>query len=102
MQTLSVFSTALIMVLLFPSMIWGQRPNDRIEDILIVGIRRVQESTIFYYIQTQKNGSYEKAQVLRDFKSLLNTNFFEDLTVKIRKGETGIIVIFEVIVFIFE
>ena len=96
MQTLSVFSTALIMVLLFPSMIWGQSPNDRIEDILIVGNRRVQESTIFYYIQTQKNGSYEKAQVLRDFKSLLNTNFFEDLTVRIRKGETGIIVIFEV------
>ncbi len=61
-----------------------------------MGNRRIQESTISYYIQTQKSGSFDRAQILRDFRSLLNTNFFEDITVKTRQGDTGIIVIFEV------
>ena len=85
----------LLTLWLCPS-IWAQSPADRIEDILVVGNRRIQESTISYYIQTQKSGSFDRAQILRDFRSLLNTNFFEDITVKTRQGDTGIIVIFEV------
>jgi len=74
----------------------AQDTKDRIEDVVVVGNRRIRESTIFYYIQTQKNGPYDEAQILRDYRSLLNTNFFEDLTVKRRQGETGVVVIFEV------
>lgn len=74
----------------------AQETKDRIEDVVVVGNRRIRESTIFYYIQTQKNGPYDEAQILRDYRSLLNTNFFEDLTVKSRQGETGLVVIFEV------
>ncbi len=90
----------LIVTSLLGLVAWGaiaaQSPADRIEDVLVVGNRRIQESTIFYYIQTQKGGPYNRAQILRDYRSLLNTNFFDEITLKTREGETGIIVIFEV------
>lgn len=67
-----------------------------IEDIRIVGNRRIREETILYYIQSRSNSVFELAQVLRDYRALLNTNFFEDATVKRQDGDTGVIVIFEV------
>ena len=81
---------------LFLGDVQAQGPTDRIEDVLIVGNRRIRESTIFYYIQTQKNGPYNESQILRDYRSLLNTNFFDDITVKRRQGDTGVVVVFEV------
>ena len=90
----------LIVTFVLCLLVWGaisaQSPADRIEDILVVGNRRIRESTIFYYIQTQKNGPYNLSQILRDYRSLLNTNFFDDITVKTRQGETGVIILFEV------
>ena len=88
--------TIFALCLMFWGTIAAQSPADRIEDVLVVGNRRIRESTIFYYIQTQKNGPYNRSQILRDYKSLLNTNFFDEITLKTRAGETGIIVIFEV------
>ena len=75
---------------------YGQARFTRVEDVLIVGNRRILESTVLFYVQTQEGGLYDEAQILRDYRSLLGTNFFDDLTVKIRSGETGAIVVFEV------
>ena len=88
--------TTFVLCLLVWGAISAQSPADRIEDVLVVGNRRIRESTIFYYIQTQKNGPYNRSQILRDYKSLLNTDFFDDITLKTRQGETGVIIIFEV------
>ena len=88
--------TTFVLCLLVWGAISAQSPADRIEDVLVVGNRRIRESTIFYYIQTQKNGPYNRSQILRDYKSLINTNFFDEITLKTRQGETGIIIIFEV------
>lgn len=74
----------------------GQQPPQRVEDVRIVGNRRVVESTIRYYIQTKEQDVYDEQQVLRDYRSLLNTNFFSDASVKTQSGEIGVIVIFEV------
>ena len=67
-----------------------------IEDVRIVGNRRIQESTILYYVQTKKQDVYNEDQILRDYRSILNTNWFEDAKVKIQQGDIGAIVIFEV------
>ncbi len=61
-----------------------------------MGNRRIPESTIRYYIQSKENDRYNEEQVLRDYRNLLNTNFFVDAKVKKLKGETGTIVLFEV------
>ncbi len=69
---------------------------EQIEEIRIVGNRRIQESTILYYIQSKEGDFYSEEQILRDYRGLLNTNFFHDAKVRIQKGEIGVIVIFEV------
>ena len=74
----------------------SQTPIERIEDIRIVGNRRIQETTIRYYIQSKANDIYNPELVRRDYRSLLNTNFFQDATVRVRGGETGVVVVFEV------
>jgi len=71
-------------------------PPRRVESIVITGNRRIPSSTILYYIQSKENDPYNEQQVLRDYRNLLNTNFFSDARVLIREGETGIIIIFEV------
>ena len=70
--------------------------RETIDQILIRGNRRIRESTILYYIQTRERDEFDRARVLRDFRTLLNTNFFEDATLKRQDGETGVILIFEV------
>ncbi len=94
----SMVRLQLIAILIVASVgaVVAQAPTERVEQVLIVGNRRIPESTILYYVQTQPNGAYNEAQVLRDYRSLLGTDFFEDVSVKIRQGETGVIVVFEV------
>jgi len=76
---------------------WAQnQPPKQVEDVRIVGNRRIQESTILYYVQTKKQDIYNEDQILRDYRSILNTSWFEDAKVKIQQGEIGVIVIFEV------
>ena len=72
-------------------------PLRQIEEIRIVGNRRIPESTIRYYIQSKEEDAYREEQVLRDYRSLLNTNFFEDAQVKYLEGEVGVVIIFEVV-----
>jgi outer membrane protein insertion porin family len=75
---------------------WAQETPQRIEDIRIIGNRRIPESTILYYVQSNENDPYNEQQILRDYRSLLNTNFFSDARVLVEEGDTGYIVLFEV------
>ena len=72
------------------------QPPDRLEEIRVVGNRRILESTVRYYIQSKENDPYNSGQILRDYRSLLNTDFFSDIKVKRLAGETGWVIIFEV------
>ncbi len=87
---------ALVTLFCVTGAVLGQAASERVEDVLIIGNRRILESTILYYVQTQPNGPYNEAQVLRDYRSLLATDFFDDVTLRVRQGETGIVVVFEV------
>ncbi len=73
-----------------------EQASQRIEEIRIIGNRRIPESTVRFYIQSKENDLYNEQQILRDYRSLLGTNFFRDATVKWQQGETGIVVIYEV------
>ena len=95
----SRFLFSLLFLLAFPSLLLGlqeNQPPQRVEEVRVVGNRRIPESTIVYYIQTKENDPYNEQQILRDFRGLLRTNFFSDAKVMIDQGETGVIVIFEV------
>jgi len=86
----------LFIIIILGSISLGQDQLERVEEVRIIGNRRILESTITYYIQTKANDPYNENQILRDYRSLLNTNFFEDAKVLVDEGLTGKIVIFEV------
>lgn len=85
--------------LLFPPLFGqiGQLTEQRIEEIRIVGNRRIPESTVRYYIQSKEELLYDEDQAMRDYSTLLNTNFFADAKLKKMDGENGVILIFEFI-----
>jgi outer membrane protein insertion porin family len=85
------------LTLLFPSLLGqaGQLTEQRIEEIRIVGNRRIPESTVRYYIQSKEELLYDEQQALRDYSTLLNTNFFADASLRRMDGEAGVILIFE-------
>jgi outer membrane protein insertion porin family len=87
----------LALTLLSPSVLGQaiQVSDQRIEEIRIVGNRRIPESTVRYYIQSKEELLYDEEQALRDFDTLLNTNFFADAKIKRMEGESGVILIFE-------
>ena len=91
---------ALLALTLFSSFLLGQGSqlsDQRIEEIRIVGNRRIPESTVRYYIQSKEELLYDETQVLRDYSTLLNTNFFADAKIKWMEGENGVILIFELV-----
>lgn len=95
---------AILLLLLSPvGSVWdsllAQQAEDqprRVEEVRIVGNRRIPEQTIEYYIQIKENDLYSEQQVLRDYRSILNTNFFSEARVLTQDGDIGVIVIFEV------
>ena len=95
-RTLRLFIPLFFCAHLLAQISLAQPAPQRIEDIRIVGNRRIPEATISYYLQSRVDDVYNEQRILRDYRSLLNTNFFQDAKVKIQTGETGVIVIFEV------
>lgn len=69
---------------------------DRIEDVHIVGNRRVQEETIRYYIHTQKGDIHSTDRLKIDYRSLWNTGFFSNVILLEERGESGVIATFRV------
>ncbi|MDA2930484.1 hypothetical protein MYX84_11145, partial [Acidobacteria bacterium AH-259-O06] len=46
----------------------ADKPPQRIEEIRIIGNRRVPESTIRYYLQSKEEDAYNEQQILRDYR----------------------------------
>jgi outer membrane protein insertion porin family len=70
----------------------SQRPN--IERIDIRGNRRVPEDTIRFYIQSRPGEPYDAGRLELDLRALYKANFFENVEVDERDGDTGKIVTF--------
>jgi outer membrane protein insertion porin family len=81
--------------LMLSPLAWGQqadRPN--IERVDIRGNRRVPEDTIRFYIQSRQGEPYDEARLELDLRALYKANFFENIEVEERDGDTGKIVTF--------
>src|SRR4026207_2318098 len=75
-------------------------PQQRIvENVDIVGNRRLRKDDILYYIQTRQGDPYNVEQVQRDYQTLLSLTFFDKTATRVLT-ETGprggVNVIFEV------
>ncbi|MBV9183590.1 MAG: outer membrane protein assembly factor BamA [Acidobacteria bacterium] len=80
--------TSILRVLLFflglascPYPIFGQE-NNLVVDIVVHGNRSVPRDVILAHVFTHKGDLYDPASILRDFNSLWNTQFFEDIRIE--------------------
>lgn len=71
-------------------------PQERIEEVRIVGNRRIQEETIRYYIHTQRGDIYSEDRLRIDYRALWNTGFFSSVTLTKTYGDAAVIPVFQV------
>src|SRR3974390_3020665 len=71
-----------------------QTPRPTIERIDIRGNRRIQEDNIRFYIQSRAGESFDEGRLELDLRALYKANFFENIEVEERDGDTGKIVTF--------
>src|SRR5437867_3432230 len=78
----------------------AQQPQPRlVENVDIIGNRRLRKDDILYYIQTRVGDTYSDAQVARDLQTILALNFFDKVATKVSTEigpRGGVNVIFEV------
>src|ERR1041385_5871884 len=78
----------------------AQQPQQRVvEEVDIIGNRRLRKEDILYWIQTRQGDPYNPEQVNRDLQTILSLNFFDKVgtRVTIEDGPRGgVRVIFEV------
>ena len=59
-----------LMVLVFMSPCLLAQTQQTIEEVRIVGNRRIPESTVLYYVQSQPNSVYREDLARRDYRNL--------------------------------
>ena len=67
---------------------WGQQSN-LIQEIAIHGNRRIPAETVRARIFTRPGDTYDAAAIQRDFSSLWNTGYFEDIRVEREESAKG-------------
>src|SRR5712691_12323481 len=70
-----------------------------VENVDVIGNRRLRKDDIVYYIQTRPGDTYSDAQVARDLQTILGLGFFDKVATKVSTEigpRGGINVIFEV------
>src|SRR5690242_12424587 len=78
----------------------AQQPQARlVEDVTILGNRRLRQEDILYYIQTRQGDTYNPDQVARDLQTILSLGFFDKVGTRVTTEDGprgGVRVIFEV------
>jgi outer membrane protein insertion porin family len=93
-KSLATWITFATLLLLVASAAWAQ--NDVISEINVVGNRRIPADTIRSRIFTKAGDIYDPSALERDFNSLWNTGYFEDIKILREQTPKGWRVIFQV------
>jgi outer membrane protein insertion porin family len=65
--------------------------TDTIDQIRVIGNRRIPKETILARMFTHPGDTYDPVSIERDFNSLWNTGYFEDLRLEREDSEHGVI-----------
>jgi len=72
-------------------------PPEIVERVEILNNRYLQKETLLFYISTKPGDRVDRERLLRDFRSLWDTGFLDDLKVEVRDGPQGKVVRFTVV-----
>jgi outer membrane protein insertion porin family len=86
--------------LLVPAPVRAQQPPQRlVEEVDIIGNRRLRKDDILYYVQTRPGDQFNPAQIERDLQAILALGFFDKVGTRVTTEDAprgGVRVIFEV------
>jgi len=96
MPRLAKFGVCLFFVLFWldPTSQAQEPQPPEIERIDIRGNRRIPEDTIRFYIQSRPGEPYNETRLEFDLRALYRANFFENIEIQERDGDTGKIITF--------
>ena len=69
----------------------AQQSSDTIDQIRVIGNRRIPKETVLARLFTHAGDAYDPISIERDFNSLWNTGYFDDLRIEREDSEKGII-----------
>ena len=85
------FGRLLIAVLLVAAAAGALAQSLTIEQIRVIGNRRIPKETVLARLFTHPGDTYDPVSIERDFNSLWNTGYFDDLRIEREDSEKGII-----------
>jgi outer membrane protein insertion porin family len=83
--------TMLMLVLVFTSVAALAQQAQTIDQIRVIGNRRIPKETVLARLFTHVGDTYDSVSIERDFNSLWNTGYFENLRIEREESEKGII-----------
>jgi outer membrane protein insertion porin family len=86
-----LFRLVLALFLVFPAGVTLAQQAQTIQSIRVIGNRRIPKETILARMFTHQGDVYDPVSIERDFNSLWNTNYFENLRIEREDTEKGII-----------
>ncbi len=81
----------LIVLLVSAAAVAVAQTSETIENIRVIGNRRIPRETILARLFTHPGDTYDPVSIERDFNSLWNTGYFADLRIEREDSEKGII-----------
>jgi outer membrane protein insertion porin family len=86
------FSRLLLMLLLaFAACAAMAQTSQTVDQIRVIGNRRIPKETILARLFTHPGDTYDPVSIERDFNSLWNTGYFEDLRIEREDTEKGVV-----------
>jgi outer membrane protein insertion porin family len=79
------------LALMFDALPASAQSSNTIEQIRVIGNRRIPKETVLARLFTHIGESYDPLSVERDFNSLWNTGYFDDLRIEREDTEKGVI-----------
>jgi len=86
-----IVRTTVILGLLFTAFAALAQRSETIDQIRVVGNRRIPKETVLARLFTHIGDTYDPISIERDFNSLWNTGYFENLRIEREDSEKGII-----------
>jgi len=93
MRSISLWARLFVVVLLAASSAAALAQALTIEQIRVIGNRRIPKETVLARLFTHVGDTYDPVSIERDFNSLWNTGYFEDLRIEREDSEKGVILI---------
>src|ERR1051326_3168416 len=87
LAVLGLFITAASLCFVDLSRAQQQQPRQLVENVDIIGNRRLRKDDIIYYIQTRPGDPYNPAQIERDLEALNSLGFFDKTETRVTKED---------------